>query len=303
MNVSEKTSEKSCTTPVIPLLRPPPVVWSYGLTDPGRVRASNEDHFAVLELTRALTVHQTSFLQPAARYSSHRAHAFLVADGMGGHQAGEVASCLSVEAVEAFLLDTLKRFSNLQACEEPNALQELQTALRYADAQIFEEASRHPEWQGVGTTLTLAFLVNWRLFLAHAGDSRCYLFSEGVLRQLTRDHSFVAELVRRGVVPPGKGPRHPYRHLVTNVLGGPKPGVGVELHRLDLHPEDRILLCSDGLTDMVPDEGIAAVLGAEPEPQRACEQLVALANERDGEDNITVIVARMMSAEGAQAGG
>jgi len=214
----------------------------------------------------------------------------------GGHQAGEVASALGVVTVEGFLLNTLKRFFHLQEPEEPNVMREFQAALLQADARIFEEASRHPEMLGMGTTLTMAFAVNWRLLVAHVGDSRCYLLSGGELHQLTRDHTKVAEMVRRGALSAAEASRHPYRHVVTNVLGGPDPGVRVEMHKLDLEAADVVVLCSDGLTQMVPDARIAAILAEEPKLRRACERLVAEATERGGEDNITVIVARFEEA-------
>jgi serine/threonine protein phosphatase PrpC len=273
--------------------RPPFVVRSFGLSDRGQARPSNEDRFAVVELARTLYVHQTNLPQATPRFSSHRGHAFLVADGVGGHEGGEVASAVTVEAVEEFLLNTLKRFSNLQAGEAPNALEELKGAFLHAEARLVGEAAKRPERRGMGTTLTLAFAVNWTLLVAHAGDSRCYVLSEGGLRQVTRDHTLAAELVRQGVVSPGGEARHPYRHVVTNVLGGDEPGVRVELHRLDLHPDDVLLLCSDGLTEMIPDERIATTLREEPDPRRACERLVADANRHGGKDNITVIVAQV----------
>jgi protein phosphatase len=211
---------------------------------------------------------------------------------MGGHRAGEVASALTVVTIEGFLLNTLKRFFNLKASEEQNVMKEFQAALVQADARIFEEAAQHPELIGMGTTLTMALAVDWSLFVAHAGDSRCYLFSGGELQQLTQDHTMVAELVRRGTMSPQAAARHPYRHAVTNVLGGSEPGVRVELHKLDLEPADVLLLCSDGLTEMVADDRIAAILHDEQEPQVACERLVAQANETGGKDNITALVAR-----------
>ena len=266
-------------------------VRGFGLTDPGLVRPSNEDHFVIVELARAMYVRQTSVPQAQAQYSSHRGHLFLVADGMGGHQAGEVASALSVVSIEGFLLNTLKRFFNLKVPDEQGVMKEFQAALRQADARIFEEASRHPELIGMGTTLTLAFAVNRRLFVAHVGDSRCYLFSGGELHQLTQDHTKVAEMVRAGALSAEEAFWHPHRHVVTNVLGGPDPGVRVEMHKLDLEPGDVVVLCSDGLTQMVPDARIAAILAEGQEPRRACERLVAEANEQGGEDNITVIVA------------
>jgi PPM family protein phosphatase len=277
--------------PALPKKDRPMGVRSYSLTDPGRVRPSNEDHFVVVELARTMSVHRTSVPQAKAQYSSHRGHLFLVADGMGGHQAGEVASALGVVTVEGFLLNTLKRFFHLEAPEEQNVMKEFQEALLQADARIFEEASRHPEMIGMGTTLTMAFAVDWRLLIAHAGDSRCYLFSGGDLYQLTQDHTLVAEMVRRGELSAKEAAHHRSRHVITNVLGGNEPGVRVEMHKVDLEPGDVVLLCSDGLTGPVPDARIAAILEEEPEPQRACERLVAEANAQGGTDNITVIVA------------
>jgi protein phosphatase len=273
--------------------RPPFVLRSFGLSDRGQARPDNEDRFAVVELARALCVRQTNLPRATPRFSSHRGHALLVADGVGGHRAGAVASALTVEAVEEFLLNALRRFSNLQAAEAATALEEFKGALLQAEARLVGEAATHPEWRGMATTLTLAFAVNWMLFLAHAGDSRCYVLSRGELRQLTRDHTLTAELVRQGVVPPGDEPRHPYRHVVTNLLGGSEPGVQAELHRHDLHPGDVLLLCSDGLTRMVPDGRIAEILREEADPRRACERLVAEANRQGGKDNITVIVAHV----------
>jgi serine/threonine protein phosphatase PrpC len=278
------------TPPISP--RPPFKVQSYGLSDRGQIRKSNEDCFVIAELARTLQVHHTNLSQSKATFSCHRGHVFLVADGVGGSQAGEVASGLTVKTIEEFLLNTLKRFSNLQASEKQAILRDLQSALFHADSRIFEETATHPEWRGMGTTLTMAFAVNWRLFVAHAGDSRCYLHSGGQLQQLTQDHTMTAEMVRKGIISPQSQAKHPWRHVVTNIVGGNEPGVLVELHSLDLHADDVILLCSDGLTEMVPEDQIAAILQEENEPQRACERLVNEANKRGGKDNITAIVAR-----------
>lgn len=273
--------------------RPPFGVSSFGLSDRGQKRESNEDCFSIAELVRTLRVQHSNLPQSKTTLSSHRAYVFLIADGMGGSNAGEVASGLSVATIEDFLLNTLKRFSNLQAGEEQEALCAFQDSLCQADTRIFEETADHPEWQGMGTTLTMAFAVNWRLFVAHAGDSRCYLFSGGKLQQLTQDHTVTADMARRGMISPEKAANHPLRHVVTNILGGPEPGVQVELHSLDLHPDDVLLLCSDGLTEMISEDGIATVLQQENDPQRACERLIAEANRLGGKDNVTAIVARI----------
>jgi len=300
MNTFEPSGPKSETErmPLPPALPRSSLftVKSFGLSDPGRVRSSNEDCFVIAELARTLYVHETNLPQSNATFSSHRGHVFIVADGVGGNAAGEVASSLSVASIEDFLLNTLRRFSNLQASEEQDVLRELQKALLHADSRIFEETAKHPQWRGMATTITFAFVVNWRLFVAHAGDCRCYLYSKGSLQRLTQDHTLTAELVRAGAVSPQDAGRHPFRHVVTNILGGDKPGVKAELHSLDLQPDDALLLCTDGLTGMVPEDRIVAILQAEKEPQRACELLVAEANERGGRDNVTVIVAHMSGA-------
>ena len=271
--------------------RRPFQVRSFGLTDRGLRRPANEDHFVVVELARTLTVRQSSVPQAEAQYSRHRGHVFIVADGIGGHKAGEVASALSVVTIEGFLLNTLNRFFNLKGTEEAAVLQEFQAALTQADAKIFEEAGDHPELSGMGTTLTMAFAVDWKLYVAHAGDCRAYLYSHGHLQQLTQDHTVAAEMIRRGALTPTEAAHNPFRHIVPNVVGGTKPGLKVELHKLVLEPGDVLLMCSDGLNEMVPDDRLAAALGEEPDPQRLCEKLIAQANANGGKDNTTVVAA------------
>jgi PPM family protein phosphatase len=294
---NQKPKKVPDDSPAISPPCPPFNIKSYGLSDSGQVRSSNEDCFLIAELARSLQVHHTNLSQSKASFSCHRGHVFLVADGVGGSQAGEVASGLTVRTIEDFLLNTLKRFSNLQATEEQRALRDLQYALFHADSRIFEEAATHPKWQGMATTLTMAFAVNWRLFVAHAGDSRCYLLTGGQLQQITQDHTLTAEMVRQGILTLQSQKDHPWRHVVTNILGGTERGVRVELHSLDLHVADVVLLCSDGLTDMVSEEQITAILREENDPQCACECLVSKANEQGGKDNITVIVAHIKPTE------
>jgi protein phosphatase len=157
---------------------------------------------------------------------------------------------------------------------------------------VLAEADVRPELHGMATTLTLAFSLNGMLFVAHVGDTRCYLFRRDSLYRLTRDHTLVEEMVRRGHLRADEAAGRHWRHIVTNVLGGDSPAVTVEVHKVQLEAGDAVVLCSDGLTNHVPDEGIAAVLRAEPDPEQACRLLVAQANEAGGPDNITVVVAR-----------
>jgi serine/threonine protein phosphatase PrpC len=139
----------------------------------------------------------------------------------------------------------------------------------------------------------MAFVSGLMLFVIHAGDSRCYLFRGERLRQLTADHTWAAELARRGMIKQEEVRAHQWRHVVSNALGGVAAGVQVDVQKTDLEPADIVLLCSDGLTEMLADDRIAAVLAAEGEPESACKRLVDEANEAGGRDNITAIVARL----------
>jgi PPM family protein phosphatase len=291
---SADMADTPADTPAVTAIPSTPAVRASGRTDTGRVRQSNEDHFLIAELARTLWVRETSLSQPATQYGRNRGHIFLVADGMGGHKAGEVASALGLEAVGAYVLHLLKRFSNLQAGDEPGVLKDFKEALRQADARIVEEAAQHPEFQGMGTTLTLAFVSGWRLFVFHAGDSRCYLHRGGQLRQVTADDTVAATLARMGVIKPEEVGQNRYRHLVTNILG--RGTATVQVESVDLRAGDAILLCSDGLTEMLPNDRVAAVLGSEADPRAACERLVAEANRAGGRDNITAVVARFEEA-------
>lgn len=267
-------------------------VQAFGLTDPGRVRTTNEDQFLIAELTKAMHVGNTSLPLPEMQFAEQRGHLFIVADGMGGHRAGEQASALAVETIETFALNTLKWFLCLKDPEQRDVLKEFQTALQQADLNVCQQAAEHPELQGMGTTVTMAYSLGLRLFIVHVGDSRGYLFRSGGLHRLTRDHTLVAELVRQGRISPDEAAHHRLRHVITNAVGGHEPGVQVECHRIELESQDTLLLCSDGLTEMVPDDRIAAIIQAEPDPQTACQRFVTEANQRGGNDNITVIVAR-----------
>jgi PPM family protein phosphatase len=268
------------------------MVKAFGITDTGRVRPTNEDQFLSAELTKAMRIWQTSLPEPKARFGEERGHLFLVADGMGGQRAGEHASALAVVAIEQFTLNTFKWFFDAKGPEAQRVLTQFQTAIRQADARILEEAKEHPELSGMGTTVTMAFQLDAQLCVVHVGDSRAYLFGDDELYQLTHDDTLMAEMVRRGELQPEQVAQHRLRHVITNVVGGTEAVVSVEAHALDVRAGDRLLLCSDGLTQMVPDAAIAAILRAEADPEAACTKLVAQANEAGGRDNITVLIAR-----------
>jgi serine/threonine protein phosphatase PrpC len=267
-------------------------VKAFGVTDTGRVRATNEDQFLSAELTKAMRIWQTSLPEKKAQFGEERGHLFLVADGMGGHRAGEYASALAVLAIEQFTLNTFKWFFDANGPEAQRVLTQFQTALRQADARILEESTEHPELSGMGTTVTMAFQLDTQLCVVHVGDSRAYVYGDGELCQLTRDDTLVADLVSRGELQPAQAARHRLRNVITNVVGGTEAIVNVQAHALNVRVGDRLLLCSDGLTEMVPDEAIAAILAAEADPEAACNTLVAQANDAGGRDNITVLIVR-----------
>jgi len=286
---------------VAPKSPPALSVKAFGITDKGKVRTTNEDQFLVAELTKAMRVCQTSLPEPRVQVGEERAHLFLVADGMGGHQAGERASALAVVAIEHFTLNTFKWFFGSNAGDAQKALAQFQAALSQADARIVAEAADHPELSGMGTTVTMAFHLGAQLCVVHVGDSRAYIYRDGELHQLTRDHTLMADMVRDGTLRPDQVAGHRLRHVITNVVGGQELGVEVEAHAFEVRAGDRLLLCSDGLSEMVTKEAIAATLAAEPTPESAAKQLLALANDGGASDNITLLIVRF-DAPGSDAG-
>ncbi|MDQ3956615.1 MAG: Stp1/IreP family PP2C-type Ser/Thr phosphatase [Actinomycetota bacterium] len=223
-------------------------------SDVGQVREGNEDSYLVNDPL------------------------FAVADGMGGHLAGDVASSTAVEVIEI-------KSSEVSA-DDPETLARV---LRSANQAIWEKAAADPSLRGMGTTCTLVLLDGARVHIAHVGDSRLYLMRNGELRQLTEDHTLVARMVKEGRLKAEDAERHPQRSIITRALGVDAE-VQVDLDTLELEEGDRLLLCSDGLSSMIDHESIGDVLRNEDDPQAAAGALVALANDAGGEDNITVVL-------------
>jgi protein phosphatase len=204
-----------------------------------------------------------------------------VADGMGGHLGGEVAASLATHV--------LARLSE-------RGEGSLADRVREANRVVFERSIQDRAVTGMGTTLTAAELVGGRARLAHVGDSRAYLFRDGELTRLTEDHTLVQQMVLAGELTPAQAEIHPHRNILTRVVGV-EPGVEVDELEIELRPGDRLLLCTDGLTNMLPDARIAQVLGEEDEPRAAAERLVAEANQAGGIDNITVVLVDLVEGE------
>jgi PPM family protein phosphatase len=277
--------------------RRPLTVKAFGITDKGKVRTSNEDQFLIAELTKSMRVWQTSLPEPKVQVGEEHAHLFLVADGMGGERAGERASALAVVAIEQFTLNTFQWFFGSNGTEAEKVLAQFQSALTQADARILEEAAEHPELSGMGTTVTMAFHLGAQLCVVHVGDSRAYVYRDGELHQITQDHTLTADMVRSGTLRPDQVPGHRFRHVITNVVGGQELGVKVEARAIEVQAGDRLLLCSDGLTEMVTNAAIAATLDAEPAPEGAARKLLAQANDGGARDNITLVIVRFDPAE------
>jgi len=205
---------------------------------------------------------------------------FVVADGMGGAQAGEVASKVATDAFEP----------GNEADEMPETY--LRGVAEHANARIHDLASEDSSRSGMGTTLTAALISDDEISLAHVGDSRAYLWREGELRRLTSDHSLVEELRRQGRLTESQAAEHPQRSIITRALG-PEPTVAVDTMTYPARPGDVFLLCSDGLTTMLPDEKLAETLAATDDLHKAARDLIRFANEAGGRDNITVVVFRL----------
>ena len=213
----------------------PLTVTAFGITDTGRVRSSNEDQFLIAELTKTMRIRHTSLAEPKLLQGDERGHLFLVADGMGGHRAGEQASALAVIAIEQFTLNTFKWFFHADGADAQRVLTQFQAALREADSRILEESAENPDLSGMGTTLTMAYYLDAQLCVVHVGDSRAYLFANGALHQVTHDHTLVAEMVDRGT--PARGgqasPSPQYHHQRGR---GNEALVNVEAHALEVRP-------------------------------------------------------------------
>jgi protein phosphatase len=273
----------------------------YGLTDRGRERPANEDHFLLADLSKSMLIHQTSLhLDDHTRlFGATQGRLLVVADGMGGHAAGERASALAVDTLARYILGTMPWFLRLQGDCEDDLQEELKVALGRCQERI--EASARPEERGMGTTLTLAYIVWPQVYVVHVGDSRCYLMRGGRLEQVTRDHTMAQRMVDEGVMDAKTAEESRWSHALWNCLGGGSSELSPEAYKAGLHLGDTILLNSDGLTRNVSDKQIRSILDRAASAEEACHQLVNAANEAGGSDNITVVVARFLDTAKAEA--
>ncbi len=236
----------------------------YGITDIGRGRPSNQDFVYASE-------------QPVGNLSN----LLIVADGMGGHKAGDVASRYAVEAIVEYL----------QIAQEKRPVPLLSDAIHYANEQVLKKASADIDLEGMGTTVVAASVLDGYLYVANVGDSRLYLIDQEI-SQITRDHSLVEEMIRMGELKRKDARSHPDKNVITRAVGVGEP-IQIDFFDVKLEEGDQILLCSDGLTNMVEDQEILKIIRKSESLKEAAQHLVNEANKNGGKDNISVILAEI----------
>lgn len=262
------------------------------LSHVGHHRDNNEDHFLVTKASRSLQTITTSLpdgdIPPQVDEVNY---VMVVADGMGGHAAGEVASRMAIASLIKMALEQPDWILRVDGGNTREIRRRSRTRVQKVGAMIVEHGQREPALKGMGTTLTLVRSLGRDLMITHVGDSRAYLLRGRQLHRLTRDHTYAQLLVDIGELDPAEVAKSQHRHVLTNALGGATEEVHVDTDRAVLEDGDRLLLCSDGLTDLVDDDTILRLLQDSTGSKDACERLVHEALERGGRDNVTVIVA------------
>jgi serine/threonine protein phosphatase PrpC len=263
------------------------------LSDRGKVREQNEDHFFVARGGRHIRTLLTNI--PAGDVPTEfeeTGYLMIVADGMGGHAGGQVASRMAIATLINIILHVPDWILRLDEEHAQKLMERAAERYRKVHEALQEKARLDPKLRGMGTTMTAAYVLGDDLFVAHVGDSRAYLFREGKLQLLTHDQTQAQLMADIGMISQNEVAQHRLRHVLTNALGGTEKKVRVDIQRLKLTDADRLLLCTDGLTDMVDDEGIGRVLAGSESSEAACRRLVDLALDNGGKDNVTVVLAR-----------
>jgi len=268
------------------------VVEAFAQSDVGQTREHNEDSYLVANLSEGRPIQFEGVL---SRQADHEGTIFMVADGMGGAAAGELASATAVDVVLRYLNE---HWSGRQDVEPTAFVRELVTATEVANAAIFQYAHDHVELRGMGTTATIAGLLGDTLYLVQVGDSRAYLVRDGIAFQLTKDQSLMQKLIEAGEITESDAEVNERRNIILQALG-PEANVRVDLTHQRVRRGDVLILCSDGLSGLVKADMIARAVREEADLSRACNRLIAVANDLGGPDNITVVAARF-DGEGLQ---
>jgi serine/threonine protein phosphatase PrpC len=261
------------------------IVSVFGRTDVGRTREHNEDAFAVADLS---TDNQSLLPEVRRHVLGPKGTLFMVADGMGGAAAGEIASAMAVEVV---LAEMREKWIGGGSTDSEEFVRAIRRATVAANQQIHNFAGSHSEYRGMGTTATVAGLLGDTLYVAQVGDSRAYLVRDGVARQITKDQSLMQKLIEAGELTEEEAAQSERRNIILQALG-PEPMVKIDLTHQKVRRGDALVLCSDGLSGQVTKDEIARIVTEEADLVSACRRLIDRANEKGGPDNITVIAAR-----------
>ena len=266
------------------------------MTDLGQIRDVNEDQFLIADLTKAMAVEQTSLpdARTTRRIDRTKGKLLLVADGMGGHAAGDKASALVADTVSRYFRQMSPLLLQLDSDDEVELNRVLKAAVEKSAEVVAFESQRHPSRKGMGTTLTMAYLLWPTAFIVHIGDSRAYLFRNGELEQLTTDHTVAQQLVEGGAMEPEKALRTRWASVLWNVIGGTSGKLLPVVSKAALEAGDVMLLCTDGLTKHMSDRDLAKIVALDLSSEETCRRLVETANAGGGRDNITIIVAKFV---------
>jgi serine/threonine protein phosphatase PrpC len=269
----------------------------YGLTHPGKVRTENQDHFLICALKKQMVVRLTSL--PEADHlmaePERLASLAMVADGVGGGTKGAEASRIALEAVAKYASSSMRCYYAASSADDREFSEELQEGALQCHAELVRRGEENPEYRGMATTLTLYLGVWPRAYLLQVGDSRCYLLRRGQLTQITRDQTMAQELVDLGVLTRADASNSRFAHTLSSSIGGSQTAPVVTL--FDMTWGTVLLLCSDGLTKHVSDEGLRERLRSMTSARQVCEDLLQDALEGGGSDNITIIVGRALPNE------
>ena len=267
-----------------------------GRTHIGRQRETNQDQFLIADLHKNMHVLSSSIaLDDKQVFGESMGKVLLIADGMGGMNAGDVASNLAIKATTRFLLNSMHWLFDPRQPEIERFVDDLKEAARFTHGIVRQDAESIPHHQGMGSTLTLACIVWPMLYVLHVGDSRCYVMHKNDLVLLTRDQTFAQYLFDSGALSAEEFERSPLKNVLISAIGGSdQPSAAVYQQPLD--NVDRLLLCSDGVTNHWSDQELKQLLSSAKSPDEICDEIIVVANERGGDDNITVITAQFAPA-------
>lgn len=274
---------------------------TFGMTDQGKVRRRNEDQFLIAGLNKSMRLHQSSLSidDNETLFGGSQGQLLMVADGIGGHAGGDRASQLAVQTATTYILNTMPWFFRLNPGNDEEYREELVAALQSCQQTIAAESAAHPEDAGMGTTLTMGYLIWPKMYVMHVGDSRCYLQRGDKLRQITKDHTVKQQLIDAGI---NEEVEDDCAELWANTLWnslGADGDTAPDVFRIDLQLGDSLLFCTDGLTKHVSDKTLQESLSGTDDAETVCRNLTHEANNEGGTDNITLVVVRFLDSEEA----